>query len=496
MFRNSSFSKLLILVIVLGIAAKFISFLLLPESAYNDAIYHLNLIKEVVAQQTFSLNTDVPPPLFHAASAALFSFSGLAFDSFAIKLFPLVLLFLQLIFGFLLMRKIFPENPLPGFAFLVIYPWLTRFGGINYPEALAVVGVMATLLLLLKMREQKNSNPLYAFALAVSISVISLSKLNGTILVPVFFLAALYVLWKNNNSAKSIVTFAVIAILLSSFWFGLNFIKFGQFDQHLKGDVTNFGEGTGFSLQSIASNLQGYYLYFFDFPAEAAFSSVSFLAGIAPVIPAVIFAIVVLPLFALLLFGAKKLFEKDKFLALLIFSAILLAFIPIVQRTAYYRLIIPAVPLLAILFGFGFNAVKGHFRTIALVSLVLFAAYSFAYTSYSAYQFNNALSPNDLLYEKISELPNDAKVLISANRSRDVEFFAGRTSMGADTGTPEFLVSNPADFYNAAKKAGITDIAVVCYKDPFNKEMLQKLEQQNKISVLFSKDCSKLYEVN
>ena len=37
-------------------------------------------------------------------------------------------------------------------------------------------------------------------------------------------------------------------------------------------------------------------------------------------------------------------------------------------------------------------------------------------------------------------------------------------------------MANPADFYNAAKKAGITDIAVVCYKDPFNKELLQKLK--------------------
>jgi hypothetical protein len=487
---------LLILAIILGIAAKVISFLLLPESAYNDAIYHLNVIKEVVAQQTFSLNTDVPPPLFHAASAALFSFSGLAFYTFAIKLFPLVLLFLQLIFGFLLMRKIFPESPLPGFAFLVIYPWLTRFGGINYPEALAVVGVMASLLLLLKIREQKNSNPLYLLALAISISIISLSKLNGTILVPVFFLGALYVLWKNKNSAKSIATFAVIAILLSSFWFGLNLIKFGQFDQHLKGDVTNFGEGTGFSLQSIASNMHLYYIYFFDFPAEAAFSSVSFLAGIDAAIPAIVFAIIVLPLLALMLFGAKKLSEKDKFLALLIFSALLLALIPIVQRTAYYRLIIPAVPMLAILFGYGFNAVKGHLKTIALVSLVLFAVYSFAYTSYSAYQFNNALSPNDLLYEKISELPSDAKILISANRSRDVEFFAGRTSLGADTGTPEFLVSDAGKFYDVVKKAGVTDIAVVCYKDPFNKEVLQQLQQENKISVIFSKDCSQLYEVN
>ena len=276
MFRSSSIDKLLILVIALGIGAKIISFLLLPESAYNDAIYHLNIIKEIVSQQTFSLNTDVPPPLFHAASSALFSFSGLAIDSFAIKLFPLLLLFLQLILGFLLMRKIFPENPLPSFAFLVIYPWLTRFGGINYPEALTVVGVLASLLLILKIREIKNSNPLYVIALAVSIATISLSKLNGTILVPVFFLGALYVLLKNKHSAKSIAAFAIVAIVLSSFWFGLNIIKFGQFDQHLEGDITNFGDETGFSPQSILSNLPGYYLYFFAFPAVSFAGATAF----------------------------------------------------------------------------------------------------------------------------------------------------------------------------------------------------------------------------
>ena len=393
------------------------------------------------------------------------------------------------------MRKIFPENPLPSFAFLVIYPWLTRFGGINYPEALTVVGVLASLLLILKIREIKNSNPLYVIALAVSIATISLSKLNGTILVPVFFLGALYVLLKNKHSAKSIAAFAIVAIVLSSFWFGLNIIKFGQFDQHLEGDITNFGDETGFSPQSILSNLPGYYLYFFDFPAQAAFSSVSFLAGIAPIVPAIIFAIIVLPLLALLLLGAKKLFEKDKFHALLIFSAILLAFIPIVQRTAYYRLIIPAVPLIAILFGYGFNSVKGHFKTIAIVSLILFAAYSFAYTSYSAYQFNNALAPNDLLYEKISELQEDSKILIHGNRSRDVEFFAGRSAVGADTGTPEFLVSDHDEFYAAVKKVGITDIAVVCYKDPFSKNAIEELSVQNKLELYFENGCSKLYKV-
>ena len=495
MFRSGSFSKLLIFVIVLGIAAKIISFVLLPEASYNDAIYHLNIIKEAIALQTFSLNIDVPPPAFHAASAALFAFSGLALDALAIKLFPFALLVLQLILGFILMRKIFPENPLPGFAFLVIYPWLTRFGGINYPEAFTVVGVMASLLLLLKIRELKNPNPLYVLALVLSISIISLSKLNGTILVPAFFLASIYVLWKKNYSWRSIAAFAIIAIMLSSFWFGLNILKFGQFDQHLEGDVTNFGDETGFSLQSIASNLHWYYLYFFDFPAESSFSTVSFLAGINGSVAAFIFAIMAAPLLLLILFGAAKLYEKDRLLAAIVVFSVLLAFIPIVQRTAYFRLIIPVVPMLAIIFGYGFEAVKGKLKVIGVASLLLFAAYSFSYTSFSAYKFNNALGQNAELYEKISELPSDAIILVEGNRQRDIEFFSNRTSMGASFETKDFVSENSSVLYDALIKNSITHLAVVCYKDPFSKNAIEELSGQNKLGLYFENGCSKLYKV-
>ena len=493
--RAPGAERLLLLIIAVGIIAKAISFLVLPESAYNDSIYHLNIIREAVAFQTFSLSIDVPPPAFHAASTSLFAFSGLAIDLFAVKLLPFLLLLLQLLLGYMLFRKIFPENPLPAFAFLVVHPWLTRFGGINYPEALAAVAVMASLFLILKMREEKNPGIPTVLALAVSISIISLSKLNGTILVPAFFLASIYVLLKNSAPKKIIVTFAISAIVLSSFWFGLNFINFGVFDQHLEGDISNFGEGTGFSPASILANIQWYYLYFWDFPNASAFSGISFLAGLDIIIPAIAFGAIVLPLFALLILGAREIYEKDRLLALLIFSAVLLALVPVVQRTAYYRLIIPAVPLLAILFGFGFNAAKGHLRTISLVALLLFAGYSFAYTSLSAYQFNGELAPNAALFEKISGLPKDSLVLVHGNRTRDVEFFTGIDAVGATKSTPEFIVDNADEFYSSINNLGITHIAVVCYKDPFNKAVLSELEGEGRIANIFEKDCTGLFEV-
>ena len=376
------------------------------------------------------------------------------------------------------------------------FSWITRFTSTAYPESATIVFVMAAAILTLKLAEKKSVAFIELMPLIAVIGAMALSKLNGAILVPSFITANAFILWKKSFPAKAILFFAVLAIFFSGFWFGANFLKFGEFDQHIGPDVYNVGEETGFSIGSVISNIYFYYLYFWDFPNQSAFSGNSFLHGFSFFNFAVLFTIITFPLFIILLFGAKKILGLKNHLTLLIFSAIILSFIPVVQRIAYYRLLIPVIPFFAIIFGFGFENLKGKIRAIVLVSLALFLLFSFFYTSISAYKFSENFNSNIPLYSKISELPQNSVVMIEANNQRDVEYIFGKKSLGVSSFTPEFLTSDESKFVALIKSSGVTNMAIVCGKNSLDANFLEKLSNHKVLDKTFENSCSKLFEVN
>lgn len=486
-------------VIALGIIAKIISIIFLPQSAYNDALFHVFTAQQIINTNTFFIDAvngiGVPPPFFYSAIASVFVSSGINLNVFSAKLFSTTLVFLQIALAFVLFKKIFPDNFLSALAFFVIFPWVSRFTGVSYPESLTIVFVLAGIFLLVLLSEKKSISFFETLPPAIVISAMSLSKLNGTILVPSFLLSFVFLFWAKKTKKKSIAAFALLTLFFSSFWFGLNFFEYGKFDQHLGDDIYFLNGPTGFSLPSLVSNSGLYYLYFWDFPNQSAFLPGAFLFGVDFFSVAMIFLVLTLPLFMTLVFGAKNLVLKKNFIALLVFFSIILAFIPVIQRSAYYRLIIPAVPFFAMLFGFGHNYLKGKTRLIVAGSLAFFCLFSVAYTSVSAYSYYLDEQANNPLFTKISGLTEKSVVLIPANLTREVEFVLGKKAVGVSYETPEFLTKNSKELHSILVEKGISHIAVSCRKNPFDLSLLKEMVQKGFLEKIFENDCSKLFEV-
>jgi len=484
-------------IIILGILARIFYFIVIPEGTYNDTLYHINVIKEVIEKQSFDLTQiDVPPPFYYSLFVSFFTLSLLDLNLFTLKIFPFAIEALYFVFAFFVLRKIFKEKYYVPLAFFSIFPWSVRFSGINYIENLSIIFVLSTFYFLLDLMEKKNVRLFSLFPIIFSISALSLSKLNATILVPIFFLTTIFFLVKNNTKLLTITIFSIFVIFLSSFWFINNFFIFGVFDQHIKSDVFDIGSSTGFSVESIVSNLQFYFVYFFDFPNESAFSTGGFLYEFDFFILSIIFTLMVLPIFFTILFGFKKMIFEKQILNFTIIALILISFIPVIQRVAYYRLIIPVTPLIAIVFAKGFLELKNSkLKSIVMVSFVLFSFYSIALTSISGVAFGDVYSKHNNLFNELSDLDDDSLILINSNMQRHVSVLSNQNAFGLAPDEKILNVQSANSFYESIKEFGITHIAKTCFKDPLNQEFVFQLEQKGQLIKTFSDSCSEIYEV-
>lgn len=504
--ENKNRDILLYAVIAVGILAHLFSLAALPEAAYADSFYHVMLSQDVMAQGTLDLPLSqwaVPPPLYYLVFSSVFFLTGLPVDQYTIKLLPFFFAAVQLLLFFIVSRKIFGQGWRAPFALFAIFPLLIRYGSVNYTENLALIFVLACTFLVLRLRELKTEKTLFALLpVAVSVAALSISKLNGTVLVPIFMLAAAYFLLKNktapgtkNKASKTAVAvFLVLALLLSSLWFALNLYKFGLFDRFGGGeDIATVGRvmfGPFGNMPYFASTA---YLFFWDFPPLYVLP-----AQLLPLLEAA-FALLVLPLCIVLIAGTWLLLKRKKYFFLLLALVTSAGFaVMVISRTMgdawYTRLLFPIVPFIAILFGYGWRelAERKFIGRLAMLSLILFSLYSLAFTSYTAFYYSNDHANNSPLYGRISMLPADAKVAIQPNLTKAVLFISGRDALGQDG---RFDAETAQGMYGKLLAAGVTHIATVCRKDPWDKNQLLQLEAQGKIAEIFGEKCSALYEV-
>ena len=143
MLLATTVKKIFFAIIVLSAIVRVYYFFVLPEGAYNDSLYHLNIVGKILGQKTFSLQgIDVPPPFYYSVFASLLSQSHLGLNSFTAKIFPFAIELLSLILAFVVFKKMFNENYFVPLAFFSVFPWVVRFSGINYAENLSVVFVL------------------------------------------------------------------------------------------------------------------------------------------------------------------------------------------------------------------------------------------------------------------------------------------------------------------------------------------------------------------
>ncbi|MBU0662298.1 hypothetical protein KJ891_02450 [Candidatus Micrarchaeota archaeon] len=503
---NTTFNtrSLLYIIIALGILAHLFSLVILPEAAYADSFYHVMLSQDVMGRGTLDLPLSqwaVPPPLYYLIFSSTFFLSGLPIDQYTIKILPFFFAAIQLLLFFLISRKIFAQNWLAPFALFSIFPLVIRYGSVNYTENLSLIFVLAGTCLILRLREHHaEKTALAMIPIAVSIAALSISKLNGTVLVPVLILAAVYFLYRNRaanikfSATSSALFFIALALLLSGLWFGMNFLKFGTIDRFSgEQDIINTETAISGILGNVPYYLSIAYIQFWDFPPVQVFPP----NAVLPM--ALLFALVVLPLYIALKVGGYCLLVKRRkyflgalaFLTTAIFAAI------VIGRTFdatnwYTRLIFPIVPFVAILFGYGWLELSKRkwLGRAVLLSLLLFSVYSLAFTSYTALFYANDHSDNSPLYTQIALLPADVTVAIKSNLTKAVPFISGRAAIGKEN---RFDSASSPELYSSLRLAGVTHIATVCRNDPWDKALLQELERAGKLREIFNENCSALY---
>ncbi|MFH1225456.1 MAG: hypothetical protein V1676_06665 [Candidatus Diapherotrites archaeon] len=496
--------------ILIVLFARLFSLAVLPEAAYADSFRHVMISQDIMNYGTLDMadNIDsplwwVPPPLYYLVFSSVFFLTGLPIGQYIIKILPLFFAVVQLLLFFLVSRKLFAENWKVPFALFAAFPLVIRYGSVNYAENLALIFVLACTLLALRIRDARKPVTLLSLVpLAFCLGALSISKLNGAVLVP-FLAAAAYYLLKNGAGKKTAAIFIIFSALLSSAWFAANYVKYGYADRsfYISPALHETGESDLSLLSALPQNLamlasspemlSAGFVQFWDFPPF----------GLLPeqFLPALVlaFALVVLPLYYALFTGALSAARTKRFFFALGALATAAIAVMVIARTIdlwYFRLLFPIVPFIAILFGYGWLELRKNktAQRLVFLALMLFALYSFAYTSYTAIYYANDQANSASLYAQIALLPEDAKIAIQPNLLHAVNFISGRDAIWKEIG---FSASSATELHAKLLSFGVTHLATVCRKDPWDKEMLAELQSEGKLRLLFRENCSALYGV-
>jgi len=361
-------SRLLYAIIAIGIFARIFSLVVLPEATYADSFYHAMLSRDVMQYGTLDLPLslwEVPPPLYYLLFSSVFLLSGFPITQFSIKILPLLFLALQVLLFFLISRRLFAENWKVPFSLFTLFPLAIRYGSVNYTENLAMIFVLASTYLILRLRRSQGHTVFSLLPLVAVLGALSISKLNGTVLVPIFVFAVVYFLLKNRAKKRTIAIFLAAVLLISGLWFGMNLMKFGMLDRFGGGeDIATAGRIQFDLFGRLPYYASTAHLYFWDFPPLHSFQEILPMNYTLLLAAAVLFSLVVLPLYLVLACGFRSLLiarRKYFFCALAALTAAIFSVI-VISRTIdmwHSRLILPILPFIAILFGYGCRKRKG-----------------------------------------------------------------------------------------------------------------------------------------
>lgn len=479
-----------------GIFARLVSFAILPESAYTDALHHLLLSRDVIAQQTISLpNWILPPPLMHALVSSASILAGLPVEFPFVRFIPVVLTIAFLLSCYLLFRKMFEKNFIIPLSFAAIFPWLVRYQTVNYAEDFALVLLVFSLYLVLRLRETKSAA--WLACLAFVVPAFALTKLNAAILFPLVFLLVIVSASRKKIPFKWIAFFIVLSILLSGFWFYSTRERFGywtELDATRPEGEMQFSSGGPITPYSLFLS----HLSLYDFPPLEWFerTMVTGSSGILPLWQSAFF-LVMFPITIAILLGAfcslrsKHSGKFHAMLALMALCLIVLSAINTVDGVFYVRYFIPVIPVFAVFFSRGFIDLKNaKFKAVLMCAFALFALYSLVMTSASAYQYSKNFEGTRGMLDFVSGLPQEAKIF-SQESGRAIGFYSGK-DFGFDTGVYSLP---PGNAIAKIKFLGFTHIAISCYRPGFPKQLLVSLESEGFIKRIYNDSCSIVYVV-
>ncbi len=507
MDKKQLISIILFAIFVIVILARFFSVFVVPEPAYNDSIYHLELAKSLMDGEP--ITSSAPPFAYHFLLAGFFFITGFPMIWPFVKIVPLLVFLAQLGLAFILFKKIFPKNFLIPLIFFTSFPSAIRFGSVNMVESFSIfaVTIFAYLFYLLAVSKPGKQALFYSIFCAVSFLLLSFTKTNVIFLVPALLLGFAFISWKKIGFTKT------IPLVLLALIFGLSFI-------FVSGVLPAPADASSYTYTSISTpriDLISPIFFvkstasFFDFPHESSFSKLPILNLIPYQIALPAFLLVMLPLIAALILGAfssllvlklfkkpfsliKKKFSEKEFLQVFFFTCFLASIFSIYpgltiirESEIYVRYMLPALPFFAILLGAAFDKLNGNFRNIFLAALVLFAFYSFAMTSTSAIFYNSVEQSNQPLYDYISSNV-EINSVISMQNARAVRYYTGKETIVLNNG------NYTIDEIKQAHYSKTPYISVSCY----NEDLLYSVKDlfdESKTEVVFESGCAKLLKI-
>lgn len=501
MIMRLDLGKIFLAIFIIGLIARVFTLAVLPESALVDSLYHISVAEKIAAGQAVPLiDRVVISPLYYVFSASLHIISNFPFEMPFVRMLPIIITILFFICAFLLFRKLFPKTCIIPLAFSSIFPWLVRYGAVNYIDVLSAALLCFILYLFIDINEKNKQNVKYAAISALAVSAFILLKLNTIALWPIIFIAFLWLFAKNRDSRIHAAAFAVIALALSGAWLASASMQGYGTEVTLKpAAVAAYTAEMG--IAGIANSVFVSHLSFYDFPPPESFAYIPLLANLPVSTLQIIFTIIALPITIAILLGFWRMWKRrsaiNLFILLLIFAAILFMLVMSYSEPArlrgglmYIRYLIAVMPLFGIAFAYGLDSLKGKARTIAIISFVLFAVYAFAYAGISSLFYANVYEKHSGLFEFAKTLPEGAKIHSKENGKALV--FYSNVQAGEIAG----IYDMPADeIYSELLEGKFTHIAVSCYRNEWKEEKINELAQQGFAKQVYKDDCASVYEL-
>jgi len=342
----------------------------------GDACWHVSASRFMSEEKKIPLNEglgrDEPfwaPPLFHIASAFVYSISG-NFAGTMIKFLSPVFAILTLIFTFLIAKNLFSTKlAFYTLLFLAFVPLFMDYSIFSYVESMLTFFVVLSVYFAITKR-------IVLASIAVGLGI--LTKYNALFIVPLL----IYIIYKNSKNkkipVKDISIIALLPLLIASPWLIRNWILLGNpiwpflnfiFHGMSGASYTGFYPSRLFDLNLIIATYLGLFgvpngdirtFFFFNIPHINLLITVWLIGTL----------IFILPL--IYIFYIKKI--KNKVLLSLWIISYALLFLLYISNVGFSvtRIIIPLIPALAIIWAHGFNKMLSYkHRNIILVVFAL-----------------------------------------------------------------------------------------------------------------------------
>ena len=443
------YSKGALIIIIIGLLIR----LILASASYitGDSCWYINVVRFISEHNTLPLFESVgrtpfwSPPLLHIIGALfykIFSILGNEFAEFSLRLIVPICGTLMLAYTYLISRKLFNSKiAFYSVLFLTFIPDHIYHSSMFYPDILAGLLVTMGIYYILK-----NKTLLSAIMIGLSF----LTKYNALFALPIPIIIIIYNNHKQKIKAlKKTILFSITSLAIGSFWFIRNHILLGNpiyplFNSlFLKSAVADSWGGKLHLIHLISpGSMLKTYLSFFGVPDGYAqnlfflqihfiklFLAIWFIGTALFILPTII------GLFKIKLRSKSTFILGSWLLPYLIFSFMLATSVES-KSGLLSRYLIPIFPIIAILWGIGFNSIfnkikthnskRNKHKTLRILLIILLSSLILGFTSIEftkALVVKNSWSRYNPDFTWIEQnTPKDAKILVPGGECYSYNF--------------------------------------------------------------------------